>query len=177
MNTQSEVIRGHVISHILKGDLYFPNNEKFPLLVYKGALLLHPEDEPEAILHRFAINNWTKGWTDGIYDYHHYHSTTHEVIGVFCGTVDVQFGGDDGVCVELSRGDVVVIPAGVAHKNLQSSKDLLCAGAYPDGSSYDIKYGRNGERPEADSNVAVVPLPPTDPVYGFEGPLIEYWKV
>lgn len=176
MNSISEVIHGHVSTNILHDDGRFPNNEKLPLLVYKGALRLHPDDEPECIIRLFEQNDWKNGWKNGVFDYHHYHSNTHEVLGIFCGTADLQLGGPEGVCVELDRGDIIVIPAGVAHKNLRSSADFLCVGAYPGGSDYDINYGKEGERPHADERIKKVPVPALDPAFGAEGPLLEYWK-
>lgn len=175
MNEKSEVIHGHVVRQILEDDGLFPNNPVLPLLVYKGAVFLHPDDEAEHILDIFARNGWTNGWKNGIYDYHHYHSTAHEVLGIFCGTADVQLGGPDGVCVELSRGDVVIIPAGVAHKRLKASDDFLCVGAYPEGQSYDMNEGREGERERAIANIERVPLPVLDPVFGKDGPLLSDW--
>ncbi|WP_250123846.1 hypothetical protein [Chroococcidiopsis sp. CCMEE 29] len=38
-----------------------------------------------------------------------------------------------------------------------------------------MNYGKLGERPQADRNVAQVPLPTTDPVYGRDGQLAKYW--
>lgn len=175
MNETFEVIHGHVISQVLEENGQFPNNPKLPLLLYKGALHLHPDDEPECILELFEKNGWTNGWKDGIYDYHHYHSNTHEVLGIFCGTAEVQFGGPEGICAELNRGDVVVIPAGVAHRRLNSSGDFLCVGAYPGGRDYDINYGKEGERPAADETIGSVPLPHNDPLYGKNGPVAEHW--
>jgi len=37
--------------------------------------------------------------------------------------------------------------------------------------------GRAGERPQADANIARVPLPAGDPVFGRAGPLREQWKL
>ena len=175
MQEKSDVIHGHVISQIIEDDGVFPNNSKYSLLVYKGSLLLHPNDEPESIIEKFRENNWTAAWKDGIYSYHHYHSNSHEVIGVYCGTADVQFGGEEGICVELTRGDVVVIPAGVAHKCLKATGDFLCIGAYPDGAAYDVNYGKAEERAEADRNIAAVPVPDRDPLFGADGPLRVHW--
>ncbi|WP_207536236.1 hypothetical protein [Desertivirga arenae] len=176
MSHVSEVIHGHVASHIFEDDGQFPNNPNLPALVYKGALHLHPGDESQAIVERFKLNNWTNSWKDGIFDYHHYHSNTHEVLGVFCGMADIELGGKEGVCVEIVRGDVVIIPAGVAHKCLKSSDDFLCIGAYPDGSSYDLLKGEPAEHERALANISQVPIPSTDPIFGEEGPLFEYWK-
>ncbi len=176
MNSISEILHGHLAHHIFDDDGKFPNNAKLPALVYKGALRLHPDDEADCVIELFKKHNWTNAWKNGIYDYHHYHSTTHEVLGIFCGMADVQLGGPEGTCVELIRGDIVIIPAGVSHKNLKSSKDFLCIGAYADGREYDINYGKPEERPWVLENIAAVPLPKTDPVFGNEGPLLDYWK-
>jgi len=176
MNSISEVIHGHVSTDLLKDDGRFPNNEHLPLLIYKGVLRLHPDDEPDCILALFEKNGWSNGWKNGIYDYHHYHSNTHEVLGIFCGTAELQLGGPSGTCVELDRGDVIVIPAGVAHKCLKPSNDFLCTGAYPEGRDYDINQGRDGERPLADERIKNVPIPHLDPVFGTEGPLTQHWK-
>src|SRR4051794_23881765 len=121
MNKIAESIRGYIGSEVLIANDQFPNNENLPLLVYKGVLHLHPDDSTDAVVELFKSNNWTNSWKDSILHKHHFHSTTHEVLGIFCGKADVQFGGDESTVIELVRGDVVIIPAGVAHKNLESS--------------------------------------------------------
>jgi uncharacterized protein YjlB len=164
-----------VTAHLLKDDGVIPNNDKLPLLVYQAALKL-PDDDPGAICEAiFAANRWGGFWRNGIYPYHHYHSTAHEVLGICRGKARVQFGGEKGVILSVNRGDVVVIPAGVAHKNLAASPDLLVVGAYPPGQRWDLCYGKAGERPQALQNIVGVALPPTDPVYGTQGPLIDHW--
>ncbi|HLU49376.1 MAG TPA: hypothetical protein VK116_14870, partial [Planctomycetota bacterium] len=98
-------------------------------------------------------------------------------LGVTRGSATVRFGGDArGVTIELGAGDAVVIPAGVAHKNLRASRDFEVVGAYPDGQSYDMCYGKPGERPRADESIARVPLPEADPLFGRDGPLIDAWR-
>ncbi|MEJ6979583.1 hypothetical protein WG906_03930 [Pedobacter sp. P351] len=171
----TEVIHGHIATHIFEDDGRFPNNPKLPVLVYKGALHLHPGDSSDAVAELFKKNDWKNSWEGGVLEFDHYHSSTHEVLGIFCGTADIILGGTEGTCVELTRGDVVIIPAGVAHKNLNGSKDFLCIGAYPEGNEYDMKYGKEEERQEAIQNIAAVKTPETDPVFGNEGPLLHYW--
>lgn len=117
-----------VAYHALKDDGTIPNNEKLPLLVYQAALKL-PEDDPAAICETlFAANGWRGSWRNGIYSFHHYHSSAHEVLGICRGNARVQFGGEPGVILSVRRGDVVVIPAGVGHKNLGASQDLWVVG-------------------------------------------------
>jgi uncharacterized protein YjlB len=172
-----DAIKTPQVTHqALKDDGTFPNNEKRPLLLYQGALDL-PADDPASIIEAvFAANGWVGSWRDGIYSYHHYHSTAHEVLGVYSGSARVQLGGEQGVILSVKRGDVVIIPAGVAHKNLGSTPDFRVVGAYPDGQRWDMNCGKAGERPRADQNIARVPLPQADPVYGSHGPLGEHWS-
>jgi uncharacterized protein YjlB len=154
----------------------FPNNPSLPLLIYPGAL---PATEPRpaaAFEARFRANRWGSWWCNGIYDIHHYHSTAHEVLGVCGGSARVAFGGEDGVVLEVHAGDVVVIPAGVAHRNLGETRGFEVVGAYPEGQRWDMNTGRPGERPAADERIARVPLPAADPVFGNTGPLIALWR-
>ena len=97
------------------------------------------------------------------------------MLGIYGGSARVQLGGDHGWIQEVYAGDVLAIPAGVAHKNLGSSDDFGVVGAYDRGLRWDMNYGRPGERPRADRNIAQVRLPKADPVYGPEGPLLEHW--
>ena len=164
-----------VICEILKDDGTYPNHAVLPLLAYQGAVTI-PGHNPAAIFEAlFEANQWGGSWRNGVYGYHHYHSRAHEVLGVYSGTAKVQLGGEQGISVSISQGDVVIIPAGVAHKNLGASHDFRIVGAYPFGQSPDMCYGRPGERPQADHNIASVTLPQSDPVYGIHGPLKEHW--
>lgn len=154
-----------------------PNNGRLPLIIYRDALRL-PEKEPASMVERLLRSNtWGGTWRDGIYTYHHYHSTAHEALAVFLGSAKVQFGGKSGITQSLRAGDVVIIPAGVAHKKLGASHDFAVVGAYPAGQQWDMCYGNAGERPAADENIARVPLPKADPIFGPEGPLMEHWKI
>lgn len=166
-----------IISELLVDDGTFPNNERLPLMVYKSAIAVPLKDPAGAVERILKENQWGGSWRNGIYTYHHYHSTAHEVLGIYGGIVTVQLGGPNGIIVECAVGDVIIIPAGVAHKNLGSSKDFRCVGAYPSGQNWDMNYGKPGERPKADQNIAKVPLPNNDPVYGADGPLIKGWSI
>lgn len=92
------------------------------------------------------------------------------------GRASIAFGGPEGETVEVQAGDVVLIPAGVGHKNAGSSRDLSVVGAYPRArESYDLRTGEEGERPEVLENIRIVPLPEADPLFGKDGPLLRYW--
>src|SRR5690349_18287131 len=106
-----------VLTYELKDDGIFPNS-KLKLVVYRKAVQL-PEKDPASIFEQlFGANTWRGSWRNGIYPYHHYHSTAHEVLGIYCGRAKAQLGGDKGVVLEIHSGDVIIIPAGVAHKNI-----------------------------------------------------------
>jgi uncharacterized protein YjlB len=123
----------------------------------------------------FHSNGWGGSWRNGVFAFHHYHSTAHEVLGVYSGSASVQLGGDEGIECEVRAGDVVVIPAGVAHKKLRSTGDFRVVGAYPAGQSPDMCYGKTEERPAADANISSVSKPVKDPVFGESGPLLKLW--
>lgn len=158
---------------------YFEEDQHFPnsalgVLIYRAAL--HGEAaSAEALEALFARNGWPPQWRAGIYPYHHYHSSAHEALGVASGNAKIMLGGPHGRAYEISAGDVVVLPAGVAHRRLSASADFLVVGAYPPGQKMDLLRGRPGERPEADENIANVPLPETDPVLGRDGALMRLW--
>jgi uncharacterized protein YjlB len=161
---------------LLKDDGSIPNNPRLPLLVYQGALNLPSREPASAIECLLASNHWGGCWRNGIYSYHHYHSTAHEALLVYRGSATVQLGGERGITETIKRGDVLIIPAGVGHKNLGQAGSFEIVGAYPAGQDWDICYGKPGERPRADKNIARVPLPKSDPVYGPNGPLIKEWS-
>ncbi|PYI73826.1 MAG: cupin [Verrucomicrobia bacterium] len=158
-----------------KDDGIFPNSV-LPLLLYRQAFTAEAEDLASVIEQRFAENDWTNSWRNGVYSFAHYHSTTHEALGVYRGSATLRLGGEHGKNVEVHAGDVIVIPTGVAHRKVESSEDFGVVGAYPDGREWDLLRGRPGERPHADQNIAALPIPDNDPIYGPEGPLLQIWK-
>jgi uncharacterized protein YjlB len=151
----------------------FPNNPRLPLLIFSAAIKGLQRSNIEGLLEQ---NGWVDPWHDGILDYHHYHSTAHEVLVVTTGAARLQFGGPDGQTHAVSPGDVIVIPAGVAHRCLEHDEDFKVVGAYPDGQKYDMMEGKDGEMPEAEKRIKNVPLPLTDPIFGINGPLISNWS-
>lgn len=160
---------------IIKANGVFPNNAHLPVLLYKAVLELPDRNEAQVVKKIFETNKWSNSWTNGIYDYHHFHSITHEVLGVISGSCIVALGGSDENQFTIEKGDVLILPAGVAHKRINSDKDFKCVGAYPGGADYDIKRGKSSEKNEAESNIRKVPIPDKDPVYG-KGPLQKFWR-
>ena len=177
MDNQEINASPEVSTHLIQGNALFPNNERLPLVIIQGAFPFRDHLDPALIEKTFAGNRWKGSWRNGLYPFHHYHSTAHEVLGIYSGSLRVQFGGEEGLKVAASAGDVLILPAGLAHKNLWSSHDFRVVGAYPEGTTWDMNYGKEGERPDADENIASVPHPSSDPVYGAEGFLKTLWKI
>jgi uncharacterized protein YjlB len=110
------------LTFVFEDDGLVPNNP-MPFLVYKGAVDVandHPEKTIEGL---FGANGWGAMWRNGVYDYLHYHATVHEVLGVARGHARVRFGGDRGKELEISAGDVAILPAGTRHQCLSASRD------------------------------------------------------
>jgi len=161
-------------TYLLEDDGSIPNNPTLPLLVYPDAL---NEEKLQAESCKTLLNThgWSNAWVNGIFSYHHYHSTTHEVLVVISGSAEVKMGGEQGKRLSISEGDVIVIPAGVGHCLLNSSSDFRVVGAYPGGKSYDLCTGKPDERPQVLENIRNVEIPQMDPVTGNREPLLDYW--
>src|SRR5688500_19028818 len=123
----------NILRHILAEDDKFPNNGLLPLLVYREAFPALDRDSADIIKEILETNSWKDSWINGIYDYHPYHSTAHEALVVLNGSARVQFGGPNGITLLMEKGDVVIIPAGVAHKRIDDADGFSCLGAYPQG--------------------------------------------
>ncbi len=161
-----------VTARLLADDGLFPNNPHLALLRYQGAF---PAGEPDTIEAVFGANGWPPAWRFGILGYHHYHSTAHEALGCFVGSARTQSGGPEGPVLEANAGDVVILPAGTAHKAVASQGGFRCVGAYPTGQTPDMNRGSPGERDAGRERIAGVPVPEADPAYGPEGPLCQHW--
>lgn len=151
-------------------DGLIPNNPFFPVLLYRSVF-----DDPAGMQETFEHNNWSNSWVNGVFDYHHYHSNTHEVLGVRQGEATLQLGGTNGDLVRVKAGDVLILPAGTGHRRIEASDDFKVVGAYPEGREYDTLKGEVEERPENLKRIEQVEKPKTDPVFGTAGPLHESW--
>jgi uncharacterized protein YjlB len=163
------------IAIVFEDDGLVPNNP-MPFLVYKGAVAFeggHPERTIETL---FRANGWGDMWRNGVYNFLHYHATVHEVLGVARGRARVRFGGDRGKELEISAGDVTVLPAGTGHQCLSASQDFSVVGAYPPGPPMDLQRATPENHAKALKTIPQVKLPPTDPVMGADGPLVRLWK-
>jgi uncharacterized protein YjlB len=158
----------------LAPDGAIPNNTN-PALVYRGVFSQRDDAGAQWLEKRFADNGWTDAWRWSVYPFHHFHSNTHEVLGAFAGKALLQIGGEHGPEVNLRAGDVLVIPAGVAHRKLREADGFQVVGAYPEGREPDMRTGLESERETTEKAVAKVPVPAADPVFGADG-LRVFWR-
>jgi uncharacterized protein YjlB len=145
------------------GDV-IPNHPRFPVLLYHGVDV----SDAHSLL---AEHGWGGSWVDGVFDFHHFHSTSHEVLAVIAGDATIELGGPQGRAFDVSEGDVVVLPAGTGHRRARAKGAFKVVGAYPAGQEeYDLLREADDAARE---RIAALPRPPHDPV-GGEG--IELWS-
>jgi uncharacterized protein YjlB len=163
------------LTFVFGDDGLVPNNH-LPFLVYKQAIDVandHPEKTVEGL---FGANGWGEMWRDGVFDYLHYHATVHEALGVARGHALVRFGGDRGKAIEISAGDVAILPAGTGHQCISHSRDFCVVGAYPPGPKMHVTLPTPENHAKALKTIPQVKLPKTDPVLGEGGALVQLWK-
>ncbi|PZX17007.1 uncharacterized protein YjlB [Palleronia aestuarii] len=158
----------------LDGGEAVPNNPDLPVLVLRGAL--DAGAGPEAVTARLEKSGWGGTWVWGVFEYHHYHPNAHEALAVASGHALLMLGGPEGRTVEVSAGDVLVLPAGTGHCQIEASGDFRVCGAYPPGQEdYGTIQAEEPPDPSVRDRIAAVPLPRTDPVHGGTGPLLDAW--
>jgi uncharacterized protein YjlB len=147
------------IWHAPEGDA-IPNHPRFPVLLYRGTGLR----DPEAARERFVEAGWGGSWVDGVFDFHHFHSTSHEVLAVVAGSATLELGGPQGRAFEVAAGDAVVLPAGTGHRRATADGAFTVVGAYPVGQEdYDLLRSADDA---ARARIAALGPPSADPVGG-----------
>lgn len=143
---------------------WVPNNARFAVLVYTAVEEGGREAIASAFEARFAEHGWPARWRDTIFDYHHYHSTAHEALGIASGRATLEIGGPGARQLEVRAGDALVLPVGTGHRRIHQSDDFLVVGAYPVGQDWDIC--RDSPTKQALKRIADLKPPPFDPVTG-----------
>lgn len=155
---------------------WVPNNRMLPVIVYRRALLPDTSDPAslaEAFDARFSAHGWPPQWRDTVFDYHHFHSTAHEVLAVFGGRAELILGGPGGHLLRVSAGDTLLLPAGTGHCLASRESGFQVSAGYPAGQQWDIR--RDALTPEEASVMEALPFPRCDPLCGDHGPLIDHW--
>lgn len=156
------------------GDGQVPNS-RYPVLVYRG-VPLGSDDRASAFEELFAAHQWSPLWRSSVFDYHHYHSTAHETLGVVSGVARLKLGGEKGEELTLQAGDALVLPAGTGHCCIEASEDFCVVGAYPHGQEdYDLQRADPATYVASQRRIAEVPMPFADPVAGTDGTLMHSW--
>jgi uncharacterized protein YjlB len=145
------------------GDV-IPNHPRFPVLLYRGVAV----DDARA---RLAEHGWGGAWVNGVFDFHHFHSTSHEVLVVIAGRATLELGGPQGQAFEVGTGDALVLPAGTGHRRARADGAFRVVGAYPRGQEhYDVLREADDA---ARARIAGLTAPVEDPL-GGEG--VARWR-
>ena len=150
-------------------------NPDLPVVLMRGALA--PGATADAIAALLEARGWGGTWRWRVFDYHHHHPDGHETLAVASGWAELMLGGPAGDRVRVEAGDVVVLPAGTGHRQMDASTDFEVVGAYPPGQQgVETVRAEGPHDAETLARIAGVPRPGTDPIHGEGGPLIAAWS-
>ena len=141
--------------HLISAHGLIPNSsvKNLPLLIYRS-VFRGTISASSIESHLSSVGVVVPQWRYTMYSTTHYHSTTHEVLCIANGRARLCFGGEENpskVESVLSKGDVVVLPAGVGHRLLEDiDGEFEMVGSYPKGGKqwdmYEANNGSNAAR-------------------------------
>lgn len=160
---------------VFEDDGATPNN-RWPVIVHHRVPEAWAPDAAAALEGLLDAGGWPAQWRGGVFDFHHYHSNAHEVLAVAAGRARLRLGGQAGQDIEMSRGDVLILPAGTGHCRCEADTDfLLVAGYPPDQQDWDLCRSGQADIHAARQRIAKLPCPARDPVQGQDG-LVTLWR-
>jgi uncharacterized protein YjlB len=149
-----------------------PNNDRYPAVIASDALGGSQDDAAVKALLR--ANGWGGAWTWQVFDFHHFHPDAFEVLAVAQGSAVLMLGGPQGEKVEVKAGDVMILPPGFGHRQIEAREGFRICGAYPPGQeNYTVVKAEDGYDEAVLKEIAAVKEPSTDPVWGGDGPLLK----
>lgn len=81
----------------------------------------------------------------------------------------MQLGGDAGPTVSIGPGDLVLIPPGLAHKQLDATGGFALLGSYPkEGFDGSIDTLTGPPTDAVRENIARCYVPAKDPIFGLD---------
>lgn len=150
-------------------------NSRLPVLVYPAAVPFSDSTEQDA-KRLLSANKWGGQWTNGVFDYDHFHPNAHEALAIVGGWIQLRVGGEVGITLQLDAGDIIVLPAGTGHRCVMASGELSVVGAYPKGQERFRTETSAADVPDCREELQAVAEPETDPVFGKGGPLVAAWR-
>jgi uncharacterized protein YjlB len=156
---------------LLRKNGWMPNNERLPVLLYRAAFDASSANSVGRVEDLLAKSGWDPQWRNGVFAYHHYHSTSHEVLGFAAGEARIILGGEGAKEVTVRAGDIALLPCGTGHCRVSASADFLVVGAYALGQNWDLLKGAPDAA--AVARMKNLPFPEKDPV---GAPLSKFWK-
>ncbi|KAJ5091550.1 hypothetical protein NUU61_006420 [Penicillium alfredii] len=146
-----------------------------PLMIYHGAF---DASAAELSAHLKMVGEVVPQWVNTMYSQTHFHSTTHEILGVVAGGARLCFGAEQNPQrfePTVHRGDIIIVPTGVGHRLLddlvEGGEQFKMVGAYPPHKDWDMCYGQPGEEEQV-QGIQNVPWFSRDPLYGNNGPIL-----
>lgn len=170
-----------VSQHLIPAHKGLPNSSPHnkPLLIYHGVFSV----SASAVVveaHLTAVGVVASQWRYTMYSTTHFHSSSHEILCVAAGRARLCFGGEENpgrVELVVEASDVMVLPAGMAHRLLEDLSGGVgggfeMVGSYPKGCQWDMCYGKAGEEGKVEG-IGKLPWFDRDPVYGDRGPVLD----